>query len=149
MFLAVNHKSVLKNSCFFTRVNTSAEIGQKVVRAHSYSDRVSLTKGTDMEDKLVQRILDNPKYQQLKRKRSSFGWWLTAAMMIVYYGFILLVAFNKEFLSQRLGEGVMTVGIPIGFGVILFTIVITAIYVRRANSEFDELSNAIITEVHQ
>lgn len=149
MFLAVNHKSVLKNSCFFTRVNTSSEIGQKVVRAHSYSDRVSLTKGTDMEDKLVQRILDNPKYQQLKRKRSSFGWWLTAAMMIVYYGFILLVAFNKEFLSQRLGEGVMTVGIPIGFGVILFTIVITAIYVRRANSEFDELSNAIITEVHQ
>jgi uncharacterized membrane protein (DUF485 family) len=102
-----------------------------------------------MEDKLVQRILANPKYQQLRAKRSSFGWWLTAAMMIVYYGFILLVAFNKEFLSQRLGEGVMTVGIPVGFGVILFTIVITAIYVRRANSEFDDLSNAIITEVHQ
>lgn len=102
-----------------------------------------------MEDKLVQRILDNPKYQQLRRKRSSFGWWLTAAMMIVYYGFILLVAFNKEWLSQRLGEGVMTVGIPVGFGVILFTIVITAIYVRRANSEFDDLSHAIITEVHQ
>jgi uncharacterized membrane protein (DUF485 family) len=102
-----------------------------------------------MEDKLVQRILDNPKYQQLRAKRSSFGWWLTAAMMIVYYGFILLVAFNKEFLSQRLGEGVMTIGIPVGFGVILFTIVITAIYVRRANSEFDDLSNAIITEVHQ
>ena len=102
-----------------------------------------------MEDKMVQRILDNPKYQQLRRRRSSFGWWLTAAMMIVYYGFILLVAFNKEFLSQRLGEGVMTVGIPIGFGVILFTIVVTAIYVRRANREFDELSNAIITEVHR
>jgi uncharacterized membrane protein (DUF485 family) len=102
-----------------------------------------------MNDKLTQRILNNPKYQQLKAKRSSFGWWLTAAMMIVYYGFILLVAFNKEFLSQRMGEGVMTVGIPVGFGVILFTIVITAIYVRRANSEFDELSNAIITEVHQ
>ena len=102
-----------------------------------------------MEDKLVQRILDNPKYQRLKARRSSFGWWLTAAMMIVYYGFILLVAFNKEFLSQRLGDGVMTVGIPVGFGVILFTIVITAIYVRRANSEFDDLSHAIITEVHQ
>ena len=102
-----------------------------------------------MEDKMVQRILDNPKYQQLKRKRSSFGWWLTAAMMIVYYGFILLVAFNKEWLSQRLGEGVMTVGIPVVFGVILFTIVITAIYVRRANSEFDDLSHAIITEVHK
>ena len=47
-------------------------------------------------------------------------------MMLVYYGFILLVAFNKPFLSQRLGEGVMTVGIPLGFGVIVFTVVITA-----------------------
>lgn len=102
-----------------------------------------------MEDQLTQRILSNPKYQELKSKRSSFGWILTAAMMIVYYGFILLVAFNKEFLSQRLGSGVMTVGIPVGFGVIVFTIIITAIYVRRANNEFDELSNAIVAEVQK
>ena len=79
----------------------------------------------------------------MKAKRSSFGWWLTLAMMIVYYGFIVLVAFNKEFLSQRLGSGVMTVGIPMGFGVIIFTIVITAVYVRRANQEFDELTEAV------
>ena len=102
-----------------------------------------------MEDKLTQRIISNPRYQELKAKRSRFGWTLTAAMMIVYYGFILLVAFNKEFLSQRLGSGVMTVGIPVGFGVIVFTIIITAIYVRRANTEFDELSNAIVAEVQK
>jgi uncharacterized membrane protein (DUF485 family) len=102
-----------------------------------------------MDDKLTQRILNNPKYQELRTKRSSFGWLLTAAMMVVYYGFILLVAFNKEFLSQRLGDGVMTMGIPVGFGVIVFTIVITAIYVKRANTEFDELSNAIVKEVQR
>ncbi len=102
-----------------------------------------------MDDKLTQRIISNPRYQELKAKRSRFGWMLTLAMMVVYYGFILLVAFKKEFLSQRLGDGVMTMGIPVGFGVIVFTIVITAIYVRRANSEYDELSNAIIKEVHQ
>ena len=96
-----------------------------------------------MEDDLVQRIASNPKYQELKAKRSRFGWWLTLAMMIVYYGFIVLVAFNKEFLSQKLGAGVMTVGIPVGFGVIVFTIVITAVYVRRANNEFDELTEAV------
>ena len=49
-----------------------------------------------MEDDLVQRIASHPKYQELKRKRTSFGWWLTLAMMVAYYGFILLVAFNKE-----------------------------------------------------
>lgn len=96
-----------------------------------------------MQDDLVHRIATHPQYLELKAKRSSFGWWLTLAMMVVYYGFIVLVAFNKPFLSQKLGAGVMTVGIPIGFGVILFTIVITAIYVKRANSEYDELTDSI------
>lgn len=100
-----------------------------------------------MEHDLVTRISSHPKYQELKTKRTRFGWWLTLAMMIVYYGFILLVAFDKELLSRRLGEGVMTLGIPVGFGVIVFTILITAIYVRRANSEFDELSADIAKAV--
>ncbi|MGH6625179.1 MAG: DUF485 domain-containing protein [Burkholderiaceae bacterium] len=96
-----------------------------------------------MEDDVVQRIASNPHYQELRAKRSRFGWWLTLAMMVVYYGFILLVAFNKQLLSLKLGAGVMTVGIPVGFGVIVFTVVITAIYVRRANSEFDDLTDAV------
>lgn len=100
-----------------------------------------------MQDDLVQRIASNPKYQELKAKRTSYGWWLTLAMMVVYYGFIMLVAFNKPFLSQRIGEGVMTVGVPIGFGVIVFTIVITAIYVKRANKEFDDLTAEITKAV--
>ena len=100
-----------------------------------------------METDLVRRIAENPAYQELKAKRSRFGWWLTLAMMVVYYGFILLVAFGKGFLSERLGSGVMTIGIPVGFGVIVFTIVITAYYVRRANSEFDDLTAAIAKAV--
>jgi uncharacterized membrane protein (DUF485 family) len=100
-----------------------------------------------MEVDLARRIAAHPKYRELKAKRTSFGWWLTLAMMVVYYGFILLVAFNKEFLSQRIGSGVMTIGIPIGFGVIVFTVVITAIYVKRANREFDDLTAEIAQAV--
>jgi uncharacterized membrane protein (DUF485 family) len=96
-----------------------------------------------MEANLAERIAAHPSYQQLKARRSSFGWWLTAAMLVVYYGFILLVAFDKPLLASRLGEGVMTLGMPIGLGVILFTVVITGIYVRRANSEFDRLSEEV------
>ena len=96
-----------------------------------------------MEDDLVHRIATHPKYLELKAKRTRFGWWLTLAMMVVYYGFILLVAFNKPFLSQKLGDGVMTMGVPIGFGVIVFTVLITAFYVQRANSQFDDLAEAI------
>ncbi|MFG1343256.1 DUF485 domain-containing protein [Xanthobacter autotrophicus DSM 431] len=100
-----------------------------------------------MESSLAARIAADPNYQLLKSRRSRFGWILTLAMLIVYYGFILLIAFKKDVLAARMGDGVMTWGIPIGFGVIVFTIVVTAIYVRRANSEFDELSEKIKQQV--
>jgi uncharacterized membrane protein (DUF485 family) len=99
-----------------------------------------------MTDAVTARIRANPKYQELKAKRSSFGWLLTLLMMVVYYGYIALIAWNKEFLSQPLGTGVTTIGVPIGMGVIVFTIVITGIYVRRANQEFDALTQQILKE---
>ncbi len=100
-----------------------------------------------MNDDLSTRIARLPAYQELKRKRTSFGWILTLLMMIAYYGFILLVAFDKELLATRMGEGVMTWGMPIGLGVIVFTVVITAYYVQRANREFDGLTEQIRKEV--
>lgn len=96
-----------------------------------------------MDTNLAQRIARDPNYQKLRSRRNRLGWTLTLLMMVVYYGFIMLVAFDKSFLAQRMGEGVMTIGIPIGFGVIVFTIVITAYYVQRANAEFDSLSDAV------
>jgi uncharacterized membrane protein (DUF485 family) len=100
-----------------------------------------------MSDPVVQKIQSHPKYLELKSKRNGFGWFLTMLMMVVYYGYISLIAFNKPFLAQPIGTGVTSLGIPIGMGVIVFTIVITAIYVRRANSEFDELTAAILKDV--
>ena len=99
-----------------------------------------------MQVDLTTRVVRDPRYQELKSKRSRFGWWLVLAMMVVYYGFILLVAFNKPFLATRLGDGVTTIGMPIGLGIIIFTVVITAVYVRRANGEFDALTEQIAKE---
>ena len=100
-----------------------------------------------MSDPVVNKIQSHPKYLELKSKRNSFGWLLTLLMMVVYYGYISLIAFNKPFLAQPIGTGVTSLGIPIGMGVIVFTIVITAIYVRRANSEFDDLTADILKDV--
>ena len=99
---------------------------------------------TTPPDTPIERILRDPRYHELKAKRSTFGWWLTLAMLVVFFGFILLVAFNKPFLATRLGAGVTTIGIPIGLGVIVFTVLITAVYVRRANSEYDRLTDQIV-----
>jgi len=99
-----------------------------------------------MTDPIVAKIEANPKYHELRRKRTSFGWALTIVMMVVYYGYIALIAFNKPFLAQPIGSGVTTVGVPIGMFVIVFTIVITGIYVRRANGEYDRLTAEILKE---
>ena len=102
-----------------------------------------------MNDPVVAKIEANPKYHELRRKRNSFGWLLTALMMVVYYGYIALIAFNKPFLAQPIGAGVTSLGIPIGMGVIVFTIVITGIYVRRANDEYDRLTAEILKDASQ
>lgn len=99
-----------------------------------------------MADDIVARIRANPRYQELRRKRNSFGVLLSVLMLAVYYGYISLIAFDKEFLGRPLGAGVTTLGVPIGMGVIVFTIVITVVYVRRANSEFDALTAQILKE---
>ena len=97
-------------------------------------------------DPMVAKIEANPKYHKLRSKRNSFGWSLTVLMMIVYYGYIALIAFNKPFLAQPIGAGVTSLGIPIAMGVIIFTIVITGIYVSRANGEYDRLTAEILKD---
>jgi len=99
-----------------------------------------------MSDPVIDKIQSHPKYQELRTKRNSLGWLLTALMLVVYYGYIALIAFDKPFLAQPLGAGVTTLGIPLGMGVIVFTIVITGIYVSRANSEYDALTQEILKD---
>lgn len=99
-----------------------------------------------VNDPVVDRVQRDPKYQALRTKRNRLAILLTVLMLIVYYGYIALIAFNKPFLAQPLGSGVTSLGIPIAFGVIVFTIVITGIYVRRANGEFDTLTREILKD---
>ena len=99
------------------------------------------------DEDIVARIQKNPKFLQFVSTRNTYANILTIAMMIAYFGFILLVAFNKQFLATKVATGaVMSVGIPMGIGVLVFTIVITTIYVRRANSEFDDMKDEIVKE---
>ena len=74
---------------------------------------------------------------------------LTVLMLIVYYGYVALIAFDKEFLARPIGAGVTTLGIPIGMGVIIFSVIITGLYVRRANNEFDQLTRDILKGIKQ
>lgn len=100
-----------------------------------------------MKNNKILEISQDPNYLKLVKARSRFSWIMTGLILTVYFGFIYLVAFNKEFLARPIGSGVTTLSIPIGLGVILFTIIITNIYVRRANSEFDDLTHEITKDI--
>lgn len=85
-------------------------------------------------------VKNNPKYQELVRKRSRFAWMLAISMLLVYYAYIMTIAFKPELLAQPLSEdSVITIGIPIGVAIILFAFLITGFYVYRANNYYDKM----------
>ncbi len=101
-----------------------------------------------MQD-VLDRVIKNPKFLEFVAMRSRYGIIMSIISAAAYYGFILLVAFNKELLATKIGSGVMTLGVPLGVGVIAFTILLTWIYVRRANTEFDAINESIIKEAQK
>jgi len=97
-----------------------------------------------MDASVHERTRQDPNYQELVRRRSSLGWTLSLVMLVIYFGYILLVAFAPRFLGTKLGTGVTTIGIPIGLLVIVSAFVLTGIYVRKANAKYDVLIRRIV-----
>jgi len=85
------------------------------------------------------RVVRNPTFQTLIHERTRFGWMLTVIMLIVYFGFIGLIAFDKSLLAMKVG-GTASLGLFLGVGVIVFAFILTGIYVARANTRFDALT---------
>lgn len=92
---------------------------------------------------LVGRVQRDPNYIELERQRTSLGWTLTIIMLLIYFGFIILVAFFKPLMATPV-YGVVTLAFPLGLFVIASAIIITGIYVTRANGEFDRLTAKIV-----
>ena len=97
---------------------------------------------------IYQRIEHSAHFRELVEKRQRLATFLSLIMLVVYVGFILLIAFAPGWLGTPLHAGTsVTRGIPIGIGIIVISFVLTGIYVWRANSEFDRLNKAVLREV--
>ena len=94
-------------------------------------------------------ILRHPSFQELVSSRNRFGWTLSLLMLLIYLGFILLVAFDKSLLAQKVGGGTTSLGIVLGLGVILCAFILTGLYVVRANGRFDALTEQLKREMGQ
>jgi uncharacterized membrane protein (DUF485 family) len=100
-----------------------------------------------MKEEVIKRIEENPKYQELMKKRSSFSIKLGVFVLVMFYAYILTIAFNKEILATKIGDGLTTIAFPIALAILVISFITTLIYVRRANGEFEKLTNEIKNDV--
>ncbi|KAA8998104.1 DUF485 domain-containing protein [Affinibrenneria salicis] len=101
-----------------------------------------------MNDAVYQRIENNPLFSELVGKRQRFAALLSLIVLVLYIGFILLIAFAPGWLGTPLYPGSsITRGIPVGVGLIAISFALTGVYVFRANGEFDRLTNQLLSEV--
>ena len=110
---------------------------------HDTSDSIH---SSSQNDRQVEAILNNPKFQELVRKKRTLSWSLAALMLFIYIGFILLVAYAPDFLHSSF-NGATTWGIPLGIGVIISAFLLTAIYAVIANGKYERLTHDVINEL--
>jgi cation/acetate symporter len=100
-----------------------------------------------MSSAIYERIRSNPRFQELVRTRGRFAWTLAITVMAIFYGYILVVAFSPLTLARPVTEGsALTVGILAELSMFVGFWILTALYVRRANREFDARTTEIVAE---
>ena len=96
-----------------------------------------MNEATQSQAALEARIAADPRYAALVRDRQRFSWTLTAITVIVYSSFISLIAFDKPLMAQPVGGGTVSLAVILGVAMLIGTVAICAIYVRRANGSYD------------
>lgn len=98
----------------------------------------------------IEQIKNHPSFKEMERKKSRLGISFTIATLIMYFSYIIMIGVNPELFGTPVSaSSVTTWGIYWGIFVILFSIIITAVYVYKANGEFDDLTKKMIDELNK
>lgn len=101
----------------------------------------------NVQESVTAKISQNPKFQALVERRGRFAWTLSAIVLVVFYGFVMIVAFNPAALGASLtGTSFVTVGFAAGLCMFVSFWLLTAYYVHRANTEFDAMTKELVEE---
>ena len=96
---------------------------------------------------MYEKMRANPKFQELVTTRGRYAWTLSIVVLSLFYGFVLMVAFKPAVLGRVVGEGSMlTIGVAAELFLFVLFWVLSALYVRRANTEFDALTEEIVKQ---
>ena len=88
--------------------------------------------------KTTEEILNDEDFRSLSSQKNTISVILTILELVLYFGFIALIAFNKPFLASKI-SGAISIGIPIAVATIFLSWVLTGIYIRWANNKYDVL----------
>lgn len=100
-----------------------------------------------MSELISGKIMQDPRYIDLVKRRARLAWTLSVIVCVMFYGFVLMIAFTPGILTAPIAAGsVIPVGLPMGVGVILGSCLLTGIYVYEANSVFDPIFEQIVRE---
>ena len=103
-----------------------------------------------MSSAMYERMRVNPKYQELIATRGRFAWTLSIIVLVLFYGFVMAVAFIPGTLGQPVSEGAMlTVGVAVELFLFIFFWALSALYVNRANGAFDALTAEVIKQAQK
>lgn len=97
----------------------------------------------------IELVRRHPAFIQLVRRKQALYWSLSLIMLVIYFGFVLLVAFSPSTLGQSLSGGVTTVGMLVGVVIVLLAFALTGFYVYRANHVIDPLNDTLKQECAQ
>ena len=90
-------------------------------------------------------LLEDADFKELARQKNAISLILTVLIVLVYFGYMFLIAFKKEALSGSIANG--TMGIPLGIGLIIFAWILTGIYVHWANTKYDALVEKVKAKI--
>lgn len=91
-------------------------------------------------------IKNDPDFIELKKQKSTVSLILTVLELVLYFGFIALIAYNKEFLATKI-SGAINIGIPIAVGTIFLSWILTGIFIWWANAKYDVLVKKVKDKV--
>jgi cation/acetate symporter len=103
-----------------------------------------------MSSEMYERMRTDPNFQRLVKRRGRFAWILAFIVLAMFYGFVLVVAFKPALLGRPIvAGGMLTIGVAVELFMFIFFWVLTAVYVVRANGEFDALTQDLIKDAQK
>jgi uncharacterized membrane protein (DUF485 family) len=97
-----------------------------------------------MSPKSAHELLEDPEFKSLAKQKNTISLILTILELVVYFGFIALVAYNKPFLARKISDGsAITIGIPIAVGAIFVSWLFTGVYIYWANTKYDVMVKSV------